>query len=503
MSLIVTSTTAAIGHGVFGIERPTPATIQATGAAVVALVDTFPWGPDQSVYTVAGGADFANTFAPPGMSRIGGGYMAVSGKAYPVLKIVRATGSAAAAATCPVNKTGPTLLFTVNLKYKGTAGNAVVCTTSAATDGDANHFNLTVSVTGASGTTIDKFENINLSAVGTVTTFAGAFTNSYLVGSITVATTGVPILGSTTCTGGLDGTIDSTAYVGTQGSGDKGSAKLETDKSIDFVMTGDPGDSIRAAVNAGLMAHADYMTDRMTFINGPSGQSLSAVQTDVSSYRSLRVCYQDNWAFQRDDVDGTQRLVGPAPFAVSVAANLSPSTSFSWKAQEAQRFMNAIVSLETSRGPTGAYTNELAGINTLQREDDGGFTFESAVVTAAPTNPTKKKYKRTRMTHYIAKAIVKSLRPYTDSPNVPSNQQDEVNAVDNFLTGLKRNAKTNANALPHIVDFAIRDLAAFNSQSDIDAGMFTIPADIKLSSDQEKIFISMSIGESVVVNATL
>lgn len=503
MSLIVTSTSQAIGHGVFGIERTPPAVIRAQGVAVAAIVDQFPWGPDQSVYTVLDRNDFNNKFAPSGMSRTGGGYMAVSGKAYPILKVVRALGSAAVAASAAINKTGPTLLFTVGLKYKGTAGNSVVCTTAAATDGDANHFNLTVSVTSASGVTVDKIENINLSAVGTVSDFSGTFTNTILIGSITISTTGVPILGSTTCSAGANGTVDSTTYVGTQGSADKGLAKLETDKSVDFVFTGDPGSSLRAAVNAGISAHVDYMTDRMGFINGDSGMTLAAAQTDVASYRSLRVCYEDVWAFQRDDVDGTQRLVGPAPFAVSVASNLSPSTSFSWKAPEAQRFMGAIVSLETARGPVGAYTNELAGINTLQQEELGGFTFESAVVTAAPTNPAKRKYKRTRMTHYIAKAIVASLRSYTDSPNVPENQQDEINAVDTFLGNLKKNSVTNPNALPHIMDFAIRDIATFNSQVDLDAGIFTIPADIKLSSDQEKIFISMQIGESVNVTPAL
>ncbi len=202
-------------------------------------------------------------------------------------------------------------------------------------------------------------------------------------------------------------------------------------------------------------------------------------------------------------MDGTQRLVGPAPFAVSVASNLSPSTSFSWKAIEAQRFMSAIVSLETARGPVGAYVNELAGINTLQQEETGGYTFESAVVTAAPVTPTKKKYKRTRMTHYIGKAIVTSLRSYTDSPNVPENQRDEVNAVEAFLSGLKKNSVTNPNALPHIMDYSIRDLATFNSQVDLDAGQFTIPADIKISSDQEKIFISLQIGESVNITTSL
>lgn len=501
MSLIVTSTTSAIGHGVFGIERQPPAVIRPVGASVVAIVDQFPWGPSGEVYTVLDPNDFASRFAPAGMSRTGGGYMAVAGKAYPLLKVSRVLGSTAVAASAAINKSGPVLLFTVGLKYKGTAGNAVTVTTSAATDGDANHFNLLVSVTGASGTTQDKFENVNLSAVGTVSTFT--LTNCYLVGSITIATTGVPIVGSTTCSAGTNGTIDATAYVGTQGSGDQGTSLLETDKSVDFVFTGDPGNTLRPAVNAGLSAHADYMTDRMAFINGDSGMALAAVQADVASYRSLRVCYQDNWAYQRDDVDGTERLVGPAPFAVSVASNLSPSTSFSWKAVEAQRFMSAISRLETARGVNGAYTNEQAGINTLQRESTGGYTFESAVVTAAPTTPSKRKYKRTRMTHYIAKSVVSSLRPYVDSPNVPENQNSEVQAVFNFLDQLKRNATTNPNALPHIIDFTIRDLGTFNSQVDIDAGNFTIPADIKISSDQEKIFLSMQIGETVTITPQL
>ncbi len=499
--LIVSSTTQALNHGVFGIERTPPAVIRPVGASVDGFVDQFPWGPDGEVYTVLDPNDFASKFAPAGMSRTGGGYMAISGKAYPLLKIVRAIGDDAEYASATITKTGPTDLFTITLKYKGAAGNDVVCTTSAATDGDSNHFNLNVTVTGASGTTTDKFENINFSSVGTVTIVNCS--KCYLVGSVVPETTGVPINGDTTCTGGDDGTVDGPAYVGTQGSGDAGMSLFETDKSIDFVFTGDPGDSLRAAVNAGLAAHADYMSDRMAFINGDSGMSLSDAQTDVEDYRSLRVCYMDNWAYQRDDVDGTERLVGPAPFAVSVASNLSPSTSFSWKATEAQRFMSAITRLETKRGVSGAYTNEQKGICTLQREEGGGYTFEAAVNTAFPNDPSKGSYKRTRMTHYVAKSVVGSLRPYVDSPNVPENQNSEVQAVFNFLDQLKRNAKTNPNALPHIVDFAIRDLKTFNSQTDIDNGTFTIPADIKLSSDQQKIFISMQIGESVIITPQL
>lgn len=499
MSLFVTSTTAATRHAVYAIERNPPATIRAAGATVSAIVEQFPWGPE-GVYTVEGVRDFIDNYAPSGMNRTGAGYMSVIGKAWPVLKVVRVLGSTAAKATATLPDADPDNIVTLTLKYKGSAGNSVVWTVSNATDGVSTHFNLEVSITSAYGTTVDKLENLNYSGTGddSVPNFNGL----KLLGAITKLVAGRPVNGTGSFSAGADGTITSAEYVGTQGSTDKGAALLEGDKSVDFVLTADPGNSLRAAVNAGLMAHADFMTDRIAFINGNSGMTASSARSDVASYRSLRACYIDCWAYQRDDVDGTERLVPPAPFAASVAANLSPSTSFSWKSTTVQRLLSSISSLETSRGDA-AYQNELAGICTLQREDAGGYTFEAAVVTAAPTTPSKRKYKRTRMGHYIAKSVIPSLREYIDSPNVDFNQQDEVNAVHDFLDTLKRNAKTDPNNLPHIVDFAMRPLSDFNTQTTIDNGEFTIPADVKISSDQEKIFFSLQIGETVRIQSQL
>lgn len=498
--LFVTSTSNATRHGIYAIERAPPATIQATGATAVAMVEQFPWGPDGQVYTVSNTKDFIDKFAPGGMSRTGAGYMNVIGKAWPVLKIVRVLGSSAAAATATLATVTPANMLTIALKYKGVIGNSITWAVTAATDGDSNHFNLSVSITGASGTTTDLFQNLNYSGVGTDS--APVFTNTRLVGSITKLISGIPVVTTGSFSGGLDGTINSAAYVGTQGGADKGIALLETDKNIDLFLTGDPGNTLRAAVNAGIFAHADYMTDRIGFVNGNSGMTSSAAITDVASYRSFRICYIDCWANQADDVDGTLHLLPPSPWAASTAANLSPSTSFSWKSLTAQRFMSSIVSLETARGDA-AYQQTLAGICTLQKEDNGGYTFEAAVVSGAPTNPAKKSFKRSRMGHYIAKAVVGSLREFVDSPNVEFNQQDEVNAVQIFLDGLKRNAKVDPNNLPHIVDFQIPKISDFNAQADIDAGQFTIPANVKTSSDQSLVFFSLSIGESVNVTTTL
>lgn len=499
MTVFVTSVSQAKTHGVYAFERRPPSVIEAQGSAVVGLVEQFPWGP-QLVTEVDDMTTFISTFAPYGFSHTGPGYMTVAGKSFPTLKVARVLGSAAVAASVTINKTGPAALIVVTAKYKGVTGNSLTATTSAATDADANHFNLTVSVTGPSGTTTDFIENLNYSAVGTDST--PDLTKCLLIGSITSSSTGVPILGTSSFTSGADGTINSAAYIGTQGAANQGVALFEGDPSIDFVITGDPGNSLRPAVNAGLVAHADFCTDRMAFINGNSAQLLSDVQTDVTNYRSIRCCYIDVWAYMLDDTDGTERITPPAPWAASVAASLSPSTSFAWKSSVVKAMLQKITQLETLRGPA-AGTNTDNGICTLIKESKGGFTFEAAVNTNAPVNPATKTYKRTRMGHYMAKAITDSLRENVDSPNVPLVQQDEIIAVKNFLDQLVRNRDTDPINLPHLQDAGIDDVSAFNTPTTLEDGEFWLPFTAQVSSDQSRIFLSMNFGETAVVSAQL
>lgn len=499
MPVFVTSTSQAKRHGVFAIERRPPSVVRAQGSSVVSIVEQFPWGPDQTPTQVTGTKDFIDKFAPAGSDHTTSGYLSVIGKSWPTLKVVRVLGTGVKA-TCTINKAGPVAMLTLTLKYKGVLGNSVTATTAVASDGDANHFNLTITLTGASGTTTDFIENLNYSGVGTDS--VPDLTKTLLIGTIAKVAAGVPIIGTTSFATGTDGSITSAEYVGTQGASDKGVATLEGDRTVDFVFTGDPGNSLRAAVNAGLVAHADYKTDRMAFINGNSGLSLASVTTDVASYRSIRACYIDVWAYMLDDVDGTERITPAAPWAVSVASSLSPSTSFAWKSALVKSLLQKVTRLETQRGDS-AGTNTDNGICTFIAEDLGGFTFEAAVNTNAPVNPAKRTYKRTRMGHYMAKAITSSLRESTDSPNVPLNQQDEINAVQVFLSELLRNRDTDPNNLPHLADAAIDDVATFNTQSQIDAGQFVIPVSAKISPDQEKIFISLNFGETVTVNSVL
>lgn len=504
MALFITSKALARRHGVYAIERTPPAVIKATGTGTCAIVGQFPWGPSQVLTEATSTSDLINTLAPPGMSRTGSGYLSIIRKGFPRIKFVRVLGTSAAAASAILASSTPTNIITVTLKCKGTAGNAVTATVAPASDGDANHFNLTVAVTGVTGTTFDFIQNLNYSGTGADS--VPDLSKCFLIGSIVKDASGVPAAGTTAFSGGTDGTVLSSDYVGTAGAPDKGISLLERDKSIDHFFTDDPGggndsNSLRKAVNDGLVAHANRMTDRTAYVNGPQGQALADVTADVNRYRSEHVCYVDSWAYILDDTDGTKRLVPPAAFAASVAAQLPPSTSIAWKSPEVQALLSGIVGLEFDRGDAAA-TNTDNGVVTLIQEETGGFTFEAGVNTLNPVDPTRGTLNRTRMGHFLARSVVSSLRSYVDAPNVPSVQQDELIAVDNFLSKLKKAAAVDPAHNTHILDYAIDNVSAFNAQDDLNAGEFTIPASVQISPSQAKIFLSLQFGETVKVSVS-
>ena len=123
------------------------------------------------------------------------------------------------------------------------------------------------------------------------------------------------------------------------------------------------------------------------------------------------------------------------------------------------------------------------------------------MTTVAPSDPSKKNLTRTRMGIYIASALMKAMRPFTDAPNVAANHVPMRGMTINFLEDLKKAASNDPNHMPHVEDYAILDESLFNSASEKAAGDYTLPIDVKVSSAQERIFLSIQHGESVVVKA--
>lgn len=492
----ISSPSAARRHGAYAIERTPSPTVRAIGTGVAAIIMQCPWGPDGVVVMPSGPKDLIYQIAPPGMPHTGSGYMSVISRGWPTLKFVRALGPGAAAAKATL-VSGQTNVIEVVARYKGNAGNSLAATVSNASNGNANHFNLTVTISGVSGVSSESYYSIDPASLGTDD--APSFASAYLVGALNRLNPGRPANGTYTFGGGSDGVINALAYTGTPGTGNQGIAALEADTSVRHVCIDDPGAALRPAVNAALRQHADNMGDRVSYLNGPAGQSLSAVASDVANYRSSRVVYVDPWVYMLDEM-GVRRLVPPASFAASVGAQTSPSTSIAWKDPEIIRMLGAIHDLEFDRG-NGAADNTEQGVVTIIREDNGGFTFEAGVVTIAPSDPARRNLTRTRIGDYAAVSMVRSSRSFVDAPNVPANQQAVVTMVSTFMEGLKAGQDNDPNHTPHCLDYVMPELRAFNTTSDLEQGWLTVPVDMKTSSGIEKLFFSMRFGETTVIRA--
>lgn len=471
-------------HGAYWMERNLPVSITAGGSGASGVAARFPWGPE-GAYLPSSGQDYLDKYAPDGADRDAStGCMALLGVQFPELWISRVCAAAAARATSALGGAG-----TLTAKYKGALGNAIVATVAAATNGVATSFNLALTLTGTTGETVEIYENIPTAPAYV----APDLSASKLVGSLAI--TSRPTNANYTLAGGSDGVVAASDYIGTPETGDRGIAAFEGHDNIRNVFVDDCGSGLRAAVNAGLLAHERLMGNRVAYMNADSGQTAQQARTAASSLRDVAGVFVDVWPKIRNAAS-TLTLVPPAVFAASVAAQSPASRSIAWKSDVVQRMLGSIVELEANRGLQAA-TNTDAGVITLIQETSGGFTFESAVTTIAPVTPSKKKLNRTRVGIFIGTAFVASMRSTIDAPNVPALQDDILVGLESFMAGLKRAAATDYLNETYVLDYRILPKGDFNTPETLAQDLFIVPLDVKVGSDMSRIVLSFRYGETL------
>ena len=508
MGLFIKSTTNLVRHGAFAVEVQPPLIITGAGTGTASCVGQFPWGPVATLIEPESVPDMINTIAPAGMDHTGSAYMAVTGKYFPALQIVRILGAGSMASYVTLtDQTTPAHTLTLTLKCPGTAGNAVSYSITAATDGVTGHFNLTVWVTGVSGTTTDSLQNLNYSGTGadSVPDLSGC----YLLGSITKSAPGdtfVPTNSSTFFSHGSDGAaITSATYAGTPGTGNSGLALLEGAQT-NVVFVDDPGSTIVDAVNEALIAHQILTGDREVFMCGPTGQTPTAVLANVvtlGASTSEGAMYFDGWCNVADDATGALHLVPFAPYAASARVQYPPSTSIAWKAPEMQAVFQTIVSLEFNRGTNAIAANTLHGVATVIAEQNGGFSIEADVLTVNPVNPAIGKETRIAVGLYIAKSLTQSTRPMIDAANVSVNQDAIYTATYNFLDGLKSAASgQDPQHNTYIVDFGIQPIDQANTTAQLQGNQLRLPFQVTTGASIAQLLFQMQFGQTVVVTFT-
>ncbi|HEY2517092.1 MAG TPA: hypothetical protein VGI39_39740 [Polyangiaceae bacterium] len=491
MGLFQPAVLNSLGPGIYAVPVTPPPTLPAVGTQTACIVEQFPWGPSGTgPYDPSDPADLVFTFFPPGSNWDAAGPAAVLGKGWPdlrLLRVVAATGTAAA--TRGISSATPTLLVTATAKYVGTLGNSIVVLVAAAGNGVSTSFKATFTLTGTSGTTQEVCDNIDTTSANNLAASVKNFlAASRLIGGFTWAASGAASAGSSSFSGGLDGSVAATDYVGTLGTGDKGLALTEGEDDIDLIFFGNPG-SFTATANAGMQAHVIDRGDRIGFISGVQGQTSAQAITDVASFRADQLAYVDPWMKQISAQTGLLITIPAAPLAASICSQIVPSTHAAWRDPEITTDMMANVrDVEAVRG-NQAKAERDAGIMTLCRKKGGGFLFYADVTTNSPVNTAQPDIATIRMNQYIAKSSVDGFQSNVYGPNVPATQTPMRASLQSFLDELLYNRDHDPQHHPYLKAASLGASEAANPQSSLDAGNFVIPVNGKTDSGMIRVFI--------------
>lgn len=373
---------------------------------------------------------------------------------------------------------------TLIAKWPGTHGNGFSATVAAASDADSDHFNLTVSITDpVTGTASETFPNVS-----TIDDLPPDLGTSILLSDFNLIGTPStrPANGSYTFAGGSNGSsIASSDY-------EDGLDELALQDDVRIVVADDCGNSIRAAVNAALQAHAEDKTDRIALLHGDDDNTHAENKTDVASYRSDRVIYFGKMVNVKDD-SGTEVLAPFATFAAGALANLEPHQSHAWRDPRVTKYYSGVSSIPSTNFSTGDATvrreSTTQGICLPIRLADGRFAALHDRVTLQTVN---KRYAVTRrIKDYLALSLQAGLDPFVNGPNIAEQQKDAALAVKNLLD---REA-----AKGRLTEVGAVDVRTPNNATTAALGEFYLGISAKTPAPQEKIFPLINVGPTVVV----
>jgi len=498
-------------EGVYISPKDPPPFVQEVGFANVGIFGTCVKGPTDKAVTIRSPREMKNIF---GLDRHDAGgatinsevWKAIMNKKFGTLVIYRVAASDAVKASFTLEDTaggGGTAIARVDASAVGVYGNDVYWKVEDASDEDATHWNLRIKYKGEE-TLYENLDtttgNDNLATVvGTgdarnidITKLADGRPNNSAASTDGADADGYTALGQTvasyTSVAGSDGTIAASDYIASGGPLDT----LAAYKGVGVLFCANEDGTITATVNASMKTAAAASPDRIFVIHEGeltgANVAVSAVVTDVASFRDGRVVYAHNAAYTIDPQTGLEVLTSPASWMACILSNTD--VDIHPGEEDTIKLLAGITRLnDDSLGREDYKALRAAGISSLERNEDGEHLFVSGVVTLLTSGQTEITYRRMR--DFIQLSAAKFGRPFVKKRGRQETQDLFQSGLESWLEGLKKRGR--------VVDDYSVDMESVNDDATEAQGLKYVGLNVKLINHWLHIVFLTDIGTGTVI----
>jgi len=490
-TLFVDSVETQEAPGAYVVELAPPRVIEGLVSGFIGYVFQGEWGPVNALTEPATTPEFLSMYFPAGSPHTSEGYKGLMRRKRMPLRPVRIANAALSASVTAAAGTGT---YTATAKYPGALGNSIALTWLAASDGDAAHRDLLVTLSNATtGSTTERVRNI-------VMNVSPDLSSSVLLASLTFAAADALPAASTTATlaaGSNGGAVTATHY-------ETALALLALRNDILVVVTDNPGDAIRAAVNDALVAHVNSKRDRIGVIQTTAQNETWAnvkayVNAHSPSVRSDRVIPCGAWVETLDD-SGASVTTPFSTFVASALANLEPQQSHARWEDLATQYYSAVAGIVA---PFDTNDDDLRGDATRSgillpiRLDTGAY---AALHDRTSSLTSGKRFITTRrIKDFLARSIRTNIQGFVNGINWRGQHIKIKALVDAFMV---RQGPTVRRDEPRVVASST-DIVGANTPASVALGNFNVALDAQTPTVMEKIGLLFNVGETVTVRETV
>jgi hypothetical protein len=437
--------------GIYVRELTPSRPIRATVAGKRGVIGQCVRGPVGRAIEITSYARFAEVFGErdygAGGAIIGEVWKSLINKPFSPMVVVRAAAAAAVTASFTLETAAGgagTPVLRVDASSPGIWGNDVRVKVSAASDGDANHFNLEVKYLARSA----KYQNLDISGTNDNTALVIGDDDGRLV-TLTKLAAGRPVNNAIGVDGGdtegfinLGETVASfTSVAGTEG----------TIADTDFTAVGGPMEIVNgykgigpryvagrsnSVIKAKVLTLAASLNEGLWLICPDASNTAQATAiTEVGTNRHKRLAYCFNHPVTLDPNTAQKITVEPHAWMAADLSQLDPDGHPG--VEEAAEWKVGIIGLTLEGLQPGDYDAlDLAGINALERNEDGNIVWVSGVTTSLVNNDRQIDGRRTK--DFLLSGITSRLKGSKYKPNTVERRESDRGALTAWFNGLAR-----------------------------------------------------------------